>query len=184
MNFAKQTEFATVASLYHRLALDFASHFYARTSALKMGMKRFFGIENAFDDEKRLKRQSRSRKKKTRCLYKFVYIFLRILSYIVLHAYSVLLLVVGHASVPVPGDSVLRYGVSVHFVRLAVFENNQLTWLHFHLFLLPDFHRVAFVRQHEGAVDGLNLQVLARPLPGNFRIGRALLSTCNTPPED
>ena len=27
MNFAKQTEFATVASLYHRLALDFASHF-------------------------------------------------------------------------------------------------------------------------------------------------------------
>jgi hypothetical protein len=34
MNFAKQTEFATVASLYHRLALDFASHFYVLIQAL------------------------------------------------------------------------------------------------------------------------------------------------------
>ena len=68
----------------------------------------------------------------------------------------------------------VRLGVSVHFVRLAVFENNQLTWLHFHLFLLPDFHRVAFVRQHEGAVDGLNLQVLP-VLPGNFELDGVII---------
>ena len=68
----------------------------------------------------------------------------------------------------------VRLGVSVHFVRLAVFENNQLTWLHFHLFLLPDFHRVAFVRQHEGAVDGLNSQVLP-VLPGNFELDGVII---------